>query len=102
MNGYAVLDEDGRLRRIEGQLAKSPSFWVRSVTVCRRYESVSGHTVPVHLESVADVRFVGLAEFSMSLDYEEVDGRPVAMQLHAARDRRPSPWLLALHYRAAR
>ena len=51
---------------------------------------------------LGDPRFVGLAEFSMSLDYEEVDGRPVATQRHAARDGRPSPWLLALHYGAAR
>ena len=102
LDGYAVLGDDGQLRRLEGRLSKSPSIWVRSVTICRRYERVAGYTLPVHLESVADVRFVGLAEFAMSMDYSEIDGRPVAMAHRTVDDFRASSQLLSLQADGAR
>ena len=64
----------GRLQKVEGRLAKSPSFWVRSVRVRRTYQTVSGHALPVLVESVADVKLAGACEFSMWIDYTAVDG----------------------------
>jgi len=77
IDGVATLDAHGQLRRIEGRLSKSPSFWVRSVQLTRSYELVEGRSLPVHVESVADVKFAGDCEFSMWIDYTSVDGQPV-------------------------
>ena len=77
VDGVAVVGPDGQLSTVEGRLARSPSFWVRSVRVSRTYQQVGGHSLPVHVESVADVRFAGPCEFSMWIDYSTVDGQPV-------------------------
>ena len=65
----------GDLVRVDGRLSKSPSFWVKWVDVSRTYAPISGSMMPVAVESTADVRFAGLSTFSMSYDYEMVDGR---------------------------
>ena len=97
INGIAKVDARGRLMRVEGRLAKSPSFWVRSITVRRMYQAVSGHTLPVLVESVADVKLAGSCEFSMWIDYTSVNGqrieRAVTRPLPATE---PSPLLIAL------
>ena len=74
IDGTAQVDARGRLQKIEGRLAKSPSFWVRSVNVRRTYQAVGGHAMPVRVESVADVKLAGSCEFSMWIDYTAVDG----------------------------
>jgi hypothetical protein len=74
IDGTAEIDARGRLQKIEGRLAKSPSFWVRSVAVRRIYQAVAGHALPVRVESVADVKLAGSCEFSMWIDYTSVDG----------------------------
>jgi hypothetical protein len=78
IDGVATLDANGGLRRVEGRLAKSPSFWVRSVRVTRSYEPVAGHAMPVHVTSTADVKLAGTCEFSMWIDYTAVDGQRIA------------------------
>ena len=74
IDGTAQVDARGRLQRVEGRLAKSPSFWVRSIVVRRIYQAVGGHSLPVRVESVADVKLAGSCEFSMWIDYTDVDG----------------------------
>jgi hypothetical protein len=69
---------DNRLVRLEGRLAKSPSFWVKRVDIVRTYERIGGAVVPVGLESHADVRLFGGATFRMTYAYSQVNGRPVA------------------------
>jgi hypothetical protein len=71
---------DGRLVRLEGRLAKSPSFWVKNVHIVRLYELINGVVVPVRLESRAQVRFLGEATLRMTYRYSEIDGRPVEMR----------------------
>jgi hypothetical protein len=71
-----VTPGDAGLVRLEGRLAKSPSFWTRSVDVVRRYERRAGRLVPVEVRSVADVRVVGVTQFVMSYAYESVNGEP--------------------------
>lgn len=88
IDGIAHVDARGRLMKLEGRLAKSPSFWVRSISVRRTYQPVAGHALPVLVESVADVKLAGACEFSMWIDYTAVDGQRVERQ---ATRPRPSP-----------
>jgi len=68
---------DGNLVRLQGRLAKNPSFWVRNVEIVRSYESIAGVVVPVALESTAHVRLVGPASLRMTYVYSEIDGHRV-------------------------
>jgi hypothetical protein len=69
-----VTANDGDLVRVEGRLAKSPSFWTRSVDVVRRYERRAGTSMVVEVRSRADVKFAGPSDFVMSYAYESVNG----------------------------
>jgi hypothetical protein len=76
--GLALLAaKSGNLVRIEGRLSKSPSIWVRSVNVSRTYSPVAGLMMPVEIESTADVRIAGMSKFSMTYDYDMVNGHAV-------------------------
>ena len=76
--GSALLTaKSGNLVRVEGRLSKSPSFWVRWVNVARSYSPVGGTMMPVAIESTADVRIAGMSTFSMTYDYQMVDGQAV-------------------------
>jgi hypothetical protein len=75
IDGAAVVTEhDADLVRVEGRLAKNPSFWTKRVDVVRRYERLSGVRVPTRLDSVAQIRFAGTSTFSMTFEYEMVNG----------------------------
>ena len=68
---------DGTLLRIEGKLAKSPSFWITKVDVVRSYRVVNGALVPVTLESRAQLRLLGAATLHMTYQYSDVNEQPV-------------------------
>lgn len=68
---------EGELVRLEGRLAKSPSFWVKHVDIVRSYARLSGAVLPVMLETEAQLRFLGPATLRMSYHYAEIDGGPV-------------------------
>lgn len=70
--------EHGDLVRLEGQLAKSPSFWVKNVQIVRSYKRIDGVVVPITLESTAHVRMLGPASLRMTYLYSEIDGRLVS------------------------
>jgi hypothetical protein len=67
---------EGELVRLEGRLARNPSFWVRDVDIVRKYDRISSAVVPVAVESKAHVRFLGPATFLMTYKYVEIDGKP--------------------------
>lgn len=69
---------DGELVRLQGRLAKSPSFWVKNVDIVRTYARVEGTVMPVSLESNAQLRLFGDATLRVTYAYSEIDGRPVA------------------------
>ena len=76
--GSALLTaKSGNLVRVEGRLSQSPSIWVRWVNVARSYSPIGGAMMPVAIESTADVRIAGMSTFSMTYDYEMVDGHAV-------------------------
>src|SRR5205085_11041271 len=69
-----VTGDDADLVRVEGRLAKNPSFWITSVDVVRRYNRLAGIRVPVRLDSTAQVRIAGTSTLSVTYDYEMVNG----------------------------
>ena len=78
-------------------MAKSPSFWVKSVTVVKRYTRIGDISVPVSIESLADVKMFGQSTFTMRYRYTEVNGRSVAHTIASARSFEPSREILALY-----
>ena len=83
--------EDGDLVRIEGRLAKAPSFWVRQVQIVRSYQRIAGARMPVATEAVANIRLMGRATFRMTYEYETVNGQQVGTpELRLAKADSPS------------
>ena len=80
VEGRMVLDSDnGELLRVEGKLAKNPSFWTSVVNVIRYFAKVDGVRVPVSTESIAKVKFAGESTLDVVNDYESINGRPVSL-----------------------
>ena len=78
LSGTMFLQPDGGdLVRLQGRLAKDPSFWVRNVEIVRSYKRIEGVVVPVTLESTAHVRVFGPASLRMTYMYSEIDGHRV-------------------------
>jgi hypothetical protein len=78
--GMMFLDpDDGALVRLQGRLAKSPSFWVKSVQIVRSYKRINNVVLPVELETNARLRMLGPATLRMTYAYLEIDGHPVGM-----------------------
>ena len=97
VTGTLMVSADGYPVQLEGKLAKSPSFWVRSVTVVKRYAQIAGVALPISIESLADVKLFGQSSFSMQYNYRAVNGRTVGHAASAASGFGPSPQILALH-----
>jgi hypothetical protein len=76
---------DGELVKIEGRLAKNPSFWVKHVDIVRTYERIGGAVLPVSMESRAQLRFLGPASLKMTYRYAEIDGRSILPVDYSAR-----------------
>jgi len=79
VDGHAVLNDRGELMRVEGKLAKNPSFWTSLVNIVRRYARIGGVRVPIATETTAKVKFVGTAQLDVVYDYHSVNGRPIAV-----------------------
>ena len=77
ISGRLILSSDGVLQRVEGQLAKNPSFWVTRVNVVRTYRLINGVLMPVCLETTARLRFLGSSSLRMTYSYSEIDEQPV-------------------------
>ena len=93
VDGQMVLSPDGSLLRIEGRLAKNPSFWTSLVNVTRHFATIDGVRVPVSTETVAKVKFAGQSQLDIFYEYESINGRTVSQadrQLLASDSRRPA------------
>jgi hypothetical protein len=75
--GRMFLTTDGTLVRVEGRLAKSPSFWVSRVQIVRAYRRINGVEMPVSLETTAPLRLFGSSALRMTYRYARVDEREV-------------------------
>jgi hypothetical protein len=73
--GQAWVDQHSFLvRHIEGELAKSPSWWLNKVRVKLGFEDRGGTWLQTEMEAVADVRIVGPHTLrSRILDYRTAD-----------------------------
>lgn len=79
VSGRMVLSSGGRdLLRVEGRLAKNPSFWTSLVNITRHYARLDGVRVPIATESVAKVKLVGTSRLDVHYEYESINGRPVS------------------------
>jgi hypothetical protein len=58
-------------------LVKRPSFWTRRVQIVRDYGRIGGVRVPLATGSTADILFAGQSTFSMTYEYESINGVPV-------------------------
>ena len=68
MRGRIWVDaEDYAIVRIEGQPAKNPSFWIRSVHFTHEYQKDGMFWFPMRDDSVNDVRIVGTT--GMRIEY---------------------------------
>ncbi len=96
--GTLTVTEHGAPVRLEGRLAKSPSFWVKSVAIVKQYELIEGVSLPTAIESIADVKIVGQSGFSMRYRYHEVNGQSVPSPRRSTHERsfNPSREILAL------
>jgi hypothetical protein len=75
VNGAVFFNPDnGDLVRVEGRLAKRPSFWTRRVDIVRSYARIGGVHVPVSLRSTAQVLFLGEGTLTMKWEYERING----------------------------
>jgi hypothetical protein len=81
--GTMFLRPDGELVRLQGRLAKNPSFWVKRIDIVRSYGRIDGVVLPIALESSAQLRLVGNASVRMTYSYTEINGRTVAPSLTA-------------------
>jgi hypothetical protein len=75
--GRMFLTVDGDLVRVEGRLAKNPSFWVTRVNVVRSYRRINGALMPVSLETTAQLRLLGRSQLRMTYRYLQIDEQPV-------------------------
>lgn len=51
----------GTLRRAEGTVSKSPSFFIRKIEFVQDFDDINGFTVPVSMRSEAKARIIGRA-----------------------------------------
>jgi Family of unknown function (DUF5686) len=55
----------GSLRRAEGSVSKSPSFFIRKIDFVQTFDDIDGFTVPVEMRSTAKARIIGKAVVSI-------------------------------------
>jgi hypothetical protein len=97
VDGILTVNADGYPVRLEGKLAKSPSFWVKSVFVVKHFGRFGDVSLPTSIESLADVKIVGRSTFTMRYQYTEVNGRSVSHTVASTPFVGPSAEILALH-----
>jgi hypothetical protein len=103
VDGRVVLSDDGReLLRVEGSLAKNPSFWTNSVNVIRHYARLDGVRVPIATESLAKVKFAGLSKLEVDYQYETINGRPVSVAARSVAARNVAARTVAGNYGGTR
>src|SRR5262245_52775846 len=73
-DGVFIVSAAGDLQRLEGRLAKAPSWWTPRVEVVRDFGRVGGQRVPLRMESIAHTRLLGRATLTVVYEHELVNG----------------------------
>jgi len=71
---FLVTPDTADIVRVEGRLARSPSFWISSAEASRQYARIVGHRVVVRLDSTASLRLFGKSRIVVTYEYEMIDG----------------------------
>ncbi len=75
LNGQFLVTRDtADLVEVSGTMAKAPSFWIPRVEMTKRYARVQGHRMNVRVDSVSHVRLLGESHFTMTTEYQSIDG----------------------------
>lgn len=69
----------GDLVRIEGRLARNPSFWLTRVNIVRSYRRIEDVVMPVSLETNARLRLLGSSSLRMTYHYSHIGERVVSI-----------------------
>ena len=73
----------GSLVRAEGQVVKSPSFFVRKLEFAQDYVDIGSFTFPAHMHSEATARVIGRTIVDISHhDYQPVAAAPATQTAH--------------------
>lgn len=82
--GEALVDKKSFfIRRIEGEIAKTPSWWLKRVHVILLFADFHGAWLQASMQAVADVRIVGQHTLtSRSVDYRRSD-EVASTRIHA-------------------
>jgi hypothetical protein len=73
--------EDYAIIRVDGEPAKSPSFWIKSVHFVHDYDKIGAFWFPVLDHSVTDARIFGATEMTIEyFDYAPNRGRLAAKE----------------------
>jgi hypothetical protein len=68
--GKAWIDkEDFAIARLEGEPAKSPSFWIVRAPFVREYQRIDGFWLPLRDETHSQIRFAG--EYVLRIQYAD-------------------------------
>jgi len=76
--------EDFAIARVEGQPAKNPSFWIRSVNVEQRYRRNGQFWLPALNHSVAQARIFGATEVVIEYSDYRTNARDVQSRARTA------------------
>lgn len=91
VSGKVWIDQRSFLvRQIEGEVAKTPSWWLKKVRVKLTFADLDGVWLQTGMEAVADVRVVGTHTLtSRILDYRSADEIALTRTLLRSADRKP-------------
>ena len=64
-----IDDQDFAIVKVAGHLAKSPSFWIKSVDFVRQYQKIDGFWLPTNERSIAKVKIFGTN--TLTIDYQD-------------------------------
>jgi len=74
IQGLIWIDaEDWSIVRIQGSLAKRPSFWTRQTQIDRRYKRIGGMWLNDSLESTSDILIAGRSTLKIQYLYEAIE-----------------------------
>jgi hypothetical protein len=87
--GYVYLDAyTGGMRRAEGKMVKSPSFFVKNIEFSQDYTDVAGFDMVTHIRSTAQTRIVGKA--IVDITHSDLQASSIYEMQTASPDQQPA------------
>jgi hypothetical protein len=87
--GNVYLDVyTGGMRRAEGKMVKSPSFFVKNIEFSQDYHDVDGFDMVTHIHSTAEARIIGKA--IVDITHSDLQARSVYEMQNAPEESGPT------------